>query len=64
MFTGVIGDMVQDGSDSVRGVMSQFDVGPDLKEQVNTHQQPVPNVEQTCRYKSRGSTALFFLPSN
>lgn len=48
MVTRVIGDMVEDGPGHMRGILAQSNTGPDLQEQVNTNQQSVPNVEQTC----------------
>lgn len=45
--TSVVVDVVQDGPDYLVRMPAQSDLTPDLKEQVQTHQQPVANVEQT-----------------
>ena len=52
VFTRVIGDVVQYGPGCLCGGLAQFDAGPDLQKQVDTDQQSVPNVEQTCRVNS------------
>ena len=45
--TSVVVDVVQDGPDYLVRMPAQSDLTPDLKEQVQTHQQPVANIEQT-----------------
>lgn len=62
-FTRVIGNVVQEGPGHLRGILAQFNTGPDLQEQVNTNQQSVPNVKQTCQQnktKTNSFSKIFF----
>lgn len=51
VLTRVIRAVVEHDSNHLRGMLAQFDTGPDLQEQVDADQKPVPNVEQTFNKK-------------
>lgn len=46
VFTQVARVVVEEDSRHLGGTLAQFDTGPDPQEQVDAHQQSVPNVEQ------------------
>lgn len=55
MFTQVAGAVVKEDSHHLRGTLAHFDTGPDLQEQVDAHQESVPNVEQAFNQNSKSS---------
>lgn len=50
--------MVEHDSNHLRGILAQFDTGPDLQEQVDADQKPVPNVEQTFNKKIKAARSV------
>lgn len=55
VFTQVAGVVVEEDCHHLRGILAQFDVGPDLQEQVDAYQESVPNVEQAFNQNSQSS---------
>lgn len=55
VITQVARVVVEEDSHYLRGTLAQFDTGPDLQEQVDAHQQSVPNVEQACNQNGESS---------
>lgn len=51
VLTRVIRAVVEHDSNHLRGILAQFDTGPNLQKQVDADQKPVPNVEQTFNEK-------------
>lgn len=59
VFTQVARVVIEEDSHHLRGTLAHFDAGPDLQEQVDAHQEFVPNVEQA--FNQNGQSSRFNL---